>query len=449
MKRYLILFISLVFLLTGCSSYFHGKTEVIKEREVQHRIKDLLTWLEEAPIVSNGTDKVKVLTEDGMWTKKVVSPPKGSVFLIYQDIAAKQRDGFFSFTSTQSESQYLIALSQAYKETKDRDLLQKGKLVAERLSDKIFFKNIKNTQGVNALIPRLTKYDFDSKQWVDKKEEVYTEDILTTALALMKYSEVTNTSKYDNDIEGLLNTITVLQKQIENEQSDFLHGGLYHYVYNYDNESNYKPSWNEYPLTLSADVYDTLTVAHNYFDDYKYVSIRNDYLGWVEDKTRESNYWTKNGLPHLSVNGRGDFVLDLNKEYTKEKKISTENINKMLYGLVKWKPELSSYYSENLNKEVHVSFMGNWDMSETLNSKALPTFSGENISVHKGYLAYYMKTLGKEEVSEEIILDIFNSQRMKGDDVSRGVWTEGVLTNIRQASILIRMLYELNFNEIK
>ena len=111
-------------------------------------------------------------------------------------------------TTTSAEAQYLITASLIYKKNKKPELKKRMVLVADRLANKVFYSKL--YENDIALIHRATMYDFNKSSWIEKKEEVYVEDILDTIYAISKYTEVTGNKAYQKAIE-LSNSIVTIQ----------------------------------------------------------------------------------------------------------------------------------------------------------------------------------------------------------------------------------------------
>lgn len=264
-----IILLSVALMVAGCTSYFYGYSNVTTN-DINERKGLAVEWLSSAPFISTGEGEVTVLY-NGVFkkTEVVPQPPKGSVFLLYQDIATKSRDGFFSFTSTEAESQYIITGAEVYENIKSNELLERMKAVGDRLIDKIFYSKVYDKDV--ALIHRMTSFNFETDTWEEKIHEVYTEDMIDTATALINLSQITGDNKYFASAKELLDTVITLQDIVKKDNKRTLDGALYFRVVNYFNDSEYHPSWDVFPIMITESVYDAFTAAYKYSNDKKYL----------------------------------------------------------------------------------------------------------------------------------------------------------------------------------
>lgn len=438
-----IILLSVALMAGGCTSYFYGYSNVTTN-EINERKGLAVEWLSTAPFISAGEGEVTVLY-DGVFkkTEVVPQPPKGSVFLLYQDIASKSRDGFFPFTSTEAESQFLITAAEIYENIKSSGLLDRMKTVGDRLIDKIFYSKVYDKDV--ALIHRMTFFNFETDAWEEKIQEVYTEDMLDTATALIKLSQITGDNKYDTSAKELLDTVITLQKIAKRDNKKDLDGALYFRVVNYYNDSEYHPSWDVFPIMITESVYDAFTAAYKYSNDKKYLQVRDEYFIWAETQVNSEKFWNKYGMPYLGVDGYGNPIRYTQEKWSADSEVDTERTLRMIYGLCKWKPESGQNYIRILDTPLGKKALYKWYIPQYLNDTGDPTFfTGELAVIPKIYLNLYMNNIGRNKERNEIILELVGEQRLVGDNIAKGVWTEGVFTNIKSSLSIMRALNELS-----
>jgi hypothetical protein len=433
-RRILLILIILLIILTGCDSTGVVIIDMAKERK-----KLALEWLSESPIVCDGSEQVYILKKDGMGKIKVDSPPDGSIFLYYQDIATRSRDAFLGFTSTEAEAEYLKSICEIYQFDQDNDLLERAIRVGNRLKEKVFYFKLKGINKKVALINRLTRYNYNEKRWEESTDEVYTEDIINATNALIQLAKITKSRKYDRTIEDLLETIVTYQDQIKSEQGMELHGGIYYNITNYYQDEYFYPSLDIYPLYFTLDILEAFNAAYDYFNNPEYKILLTDYLTWVEGKIK----WSEENIPSTGLNGAGDHIGRYEEKWVKEKQTS-EDILKMIYGLSLWKPDNSMNYSRILETIIGAKKMGTWHIPEYVSNKGYPTLKGDLTQNAKLYLALYINVLEKgSQRRSDLLIDIVSKQRINGDGISTGAWQKGNYTDVKITSIIIRSFFRL------
>lgn len=105
------------------------------------------------------------------------------------------------------------------------------------------------------------------------------------------------------------------------------------------------------------------------------------------------------------------------------------------------RPELYKILDTPLGKKA----LYKWYIPQYLNDKGDATFfTGELAVIPKIYLSLYMNNIGRTKDRDEIILELVGEQRLVGDEIAKGVWTEGVFTNIKSSLCIMRALNELS-----
>jgi hypothetical protein len=428
------------------ASFIVGKTDVTSTKELLDRETAMLNWINTGSYISDGQKTYKVKKVNSDWTKAIKAPPKGSAFLLYKDIAGNSYDGYFNFTSTEAEVQYLLTGVSIYLHSTNEELKSKLEDVADNLQNKVFFSKLKHTEDKVALIPRLTQYNFKTKTWETLKGEVYIKDILNTANALMTFSEAINTNKYDLTILELLNTIVTLQKVLNQSDDVYLHDGMYHKVYNYEDGDYYTPSWNSYTFTLTVEMNETMNKAFERYHNKTYFFVKEKYMKWVQRSIATEDFWNQ-GISYTGLNGKGDFIRNLEKSWNQDDFVNSEDMIKVIIGLMRWNPEKK--YPQLKQATFTEKVLGNWQISELVKHTGRPSFNHSNSILSLTYLAIYFDLMGEKENRDDVMLYILNEQRLKGDAVSKGVWLRGVVTDIEYNLLIIKYLNNLKFQQLQ
>lgn len=436
-RKTLIIFILLFsILISGCSNNLQG----VNSAEFYKRKDMVEDWVIKSPIVSEGKGEVKVISERLLKKTKIVQAPiAGSVYHLYQDLALKREDGFFPMTTTSAEAQYLITASLIYKENKKPELKKRMALVADRLANKVFYSKL--YENDIALIHRATMYDFNKSSWIEKKEEVYVEDILDTIYAISKYTEVTGNKKHYQKAIELSNSIVTIQKHIQKENNE-IGGALFYRLVNYQNEDKYYPQFGVYPFNLTESVFNSLSSIYTLTGEEKFLNSRDKYLSWVLNNLKKEEFWYEIDIPYIGINNRGKGIMYSKETWGENNIIDSEQVIKMIYGLVKWDVKSASIFERISDTPIGKQKLSKWYIPQYVTANGTASFQGGTTVVPEIYLLSCLKLTGENEAVKGLMGRVCEEQETKGDIVSKGVWRESALTNIKNSLMIIEKIIE-------
>ena len=439
MKRLLFVVMILSTALMGCSNSLIGTYNVKDISELVDRKEYVEDWLESSKFIVDREKKITLITESGNGKLTVKSPPTGSGMLLYQDNATTQRDGWLPYASTQTEVHFIHLLGTTCKWIECEDMWEKADTVAKRLKDKVKYMQVEGITRPQAVIHRVTEYNYKDKKWEEKTEEVYIEDILDTAYAFMLYGEERKEQDYLDIAEDLMDTVLALQKDIVKNQKPDLKGSLYLRLTDYDNKQKYRPSWDSYPYSIGYSHKKTMEKANDLFNNLAYKESADLFKRWIGTQLKKKDLFNEEGVPYIGLDGNGDFVRNVEHTWDEEEVTSTKEVYKFIAVAKQWYPNgknLNSIESLSTSKEVS----SQWVMAEEIKENGNVKFSSKSIEVPKAYYLQYLYLEGKDEEVKSLLKDLMRKQRLKGDNVSKGAWIEGYHTNVAHTFEIIETI---------
>ena len=222
-----------------------------------------------------------------------------------------------------------------------------------------------------------------------------------------------------------------------------MEGSLYYRLVNYTNKEQYYPSWSIYPFTFTESIHRTFTIAYDFIGEDIILEHRDSYLNWVLLKIKEDKFWTEVGIPFVGVNEENEPLMYSQDLWGKDRLINSEEVLKMIYGLSKWDSDLGEMFEGIFETPLGNQKLSKWYIPQYVRQNGFASFQGVLTVIPETYLLLYVDIQGREEIFEGVLEEILKHQRLAGDEVSKGIWRERELTNIKDSLITIEKLIYL------
>lgn len=240
-----------------------------------------LKWLKETKmIVTDPTDPAY----QGM------NPPKGGVFLNY-DMNTQRFVDYYDRPRmlTLSVAMTGDALLEAYKVTKDPIFLQRAKTVGDYLASNIYSVNFWGRTFHYVVAEKR----YNSGSWVNMADESYTKDMALAAKFLIELSRLSKEESYAYEGKKLLDTLIDFQEIIETSPDhNVIAGALPNFGLNPG------MSWTQFPLDLGYMLHPAAEIAYDYFEDSRYLTLKEKYFNFVEKAFDDFSATSVAGLPY-------------------------------------------------------------------------------------------------------------------------------------------------------
>lgn len=190
---------------------------------------------------------------------------------------------------------------------------------------------------------------------------------------------------------------------------------------------------------MTLDIYKAFSLASDYLEDTKYLSISNDYLEWVNKKLTDKKGWEHYGkVPYVGVNGNKEYLSFVDGKWQKSNHIPSKLASKMIYGL-----ELSGK-SNDYSRVLDSVIYSKKDMPSYY-TKLSGEYSFKDVDwdyVSKLYALSYKDLIGVKD-QDLSVLKIFKNQRLRGENIVVGTWQRNGISMIAGTSEIIRLMSKL------
>lgn len=122
--------------------------------------------------------------------------------------------------------------------------------------------------------------------------------------------------------------------------------------------------------------------------------------------------------------------------------IDSEQVIKMIYGLVKWDVKSASIFERISDTPIGKQKLSKWYIPQYVTANGTASFQGGTTVVPEIYLLSCLKLTGENEAVKGLMGRVCEEQETKGDIVSKGVWRESALTNIKNSLMIIEKIIE-------